>query len=183
MLVLVGAIFAGAAIFVFKTLKPELSPVEDRGTIISFFIGPEGATINFMDKYARRMRRSFAEGAGGARRSSSSSGNPIVSQGISFTRLKPWERARAQAADDRQSNSAPQLRELPACWPMPPIPPSLGQNASSRPVWIAIAVRRCEYSELNKLVEAVLAEAEKSSDAGQREIAAEAEQARDQGRP
>ena len=39
-------------------------------------------------------------------------------------------------------------------------PPSLGQNASSRPVWIAIE-SQVEYSELNKLVEAVMAEAEK----------------------
>ena len=39
-------------------------------------------------------------------------------------------------------------------------PPSLGQNASSRPVWIV--VQASVPPELNTMVEAVLAEAEKS---------------------
>ena len=61
LVLLVGAAFASASYFLFTALKPELSPVEDRGTIISFFIGPEGATINYMEKYARRFEQIFKE--------------------------------------------------------------------------------------------------------------------------
>jgi multidrug efflux pump len=159
LVLIIGVLFAGGAYFVFKQLKPELSPVEDRGTIISFFIGPEGATINFMDKYARRLESMFASipevGAFFV-----VSGNPIVSQGISFSRLKPWdERERKQ--QEIVTKLGPKMKELPGVLAYATNPPSLGQNASSRPVWIALQAQ-AEYSELSKMVDAVLAEAEKS---------------------
>src|SRR5690606_24965977 len=59
LVVLVGLIVAGSSYFIFTTIKPELSPVEDRGTIISFFMGPEGSTIGFMDRYARQLESVF----------------------------------------------------------------------------------------------------------------------------
>lgn len=158
LVLIVGLLFAGSSYFVFKTLKPELSPVEDRGTIISFFVGPEGATINFMEKYAKRLENIF-KNVPEAEAFFVVSGNPIVSQGISFARLKPWsERERKQ--QDIVNTLAPQMKALPGVLAYATNPPSLGQNASSRPVWIALEALT-EYSELNKMVEAVMAEAEK----------------------
>ena len=158
LVLLVGLVFAGSSYFVFKTLKPELSPVEDRGTVISFFIGPEGATINFMEKYARRFEDIFAK-IPETEAFFVVSGNPIVSQGISFARLKPWdERERKQ--QDIVTTLAGEMKKLPGVLAYANNPPSLGQNASSRPVWIAVQAQ-AEYAELNKMVEAVLAEAEK----------------------
>ena len=159
LVILVGLVFAFSSYFVFKTLKTELSPVEDRGTIISFFIGPEGATINFMEKYARRFEDMFSK-VPEAQAFFVVSGNPIVSQGISFTRLAPWgERDRKQ--QEIVTTLGPQLKKFPGVLAYSTNPPSLGQNASSRPVWIALQSQG-EYSELNKMVEAVVAEAEKS---------------------
>lgn len=156
LVLLVGVIFAASSYFVFKTLKPELSPVEDRGSIVSFFIGPEGATINFMDKYARRFEEMFAK-IPEAEAFFVVSGNPIVSQGISFTRLVPWgERQRKQ--QEIVTSLAGQMKQLPGVLAYANNPPSLGQNASSRPVWIALQ-SQVEYAELNRMVEAVLAEA------------------------
>jgi len=43
----------------FTTLNNELSPVEDRGTIIGFGIGPEGSTTEFLDKYSRQIEGVF----------------------------------------------------------------------------------------------------------------------------
>lgn len=158
LVLLVGLVFAASSYFVFKTLKPELSPIEDRGTIISFFIGPEGATLNYMEKYARRFEEMFSN-VPEAQAFFVVSGNPIVSQGISFTRLKPWEeRERKQQAI--VNTLAPQLKQFPGVLAYATNPPSLGQNASSRPVWIALQSQG-EYSELNKMVESVLAEVEK----------------------
>jgi multidrug efflux pump len=158
-ILLLGALFATASYFVFKTLKPELSPVEDRGTIISFFIGPEGATINYMDKYARRIENIF-KGIPEVEAFFVVSGNPTVSQGISFSRLIPWgERDRKQ--QEIVTKLAGEMKQLPGVLAYANNPPSLGQNASSRPVWIAIQ-SPVEYSELNKMVELVLQEAEKA---------------------
>lgn len=158
LVLLVGAVFAGCSYFVFIALKPELSPVEDRGTLISFFIGPEGATTGYMNEYAGRIDSIISkipevEGRFVV------SGNPIVSQGIAFSRLQPWdERERKQQAIVTELGQ--DLKQLPGVLAYANNPPSLGQSASSRPVWIAIQ-SQVEYDELNRLVERVLAEAEK----------------------
>jgi multidrug efflux pump len=156
--ILIGLAVAGSSYFIFTTIKPELSPVEDRGTVISFFIGPEGATINFMDRYARRMETILKE-VPEAEAYFVVSGRPTLSQGISFTRLKPWdERDRKQ--QEIVESLGPKMAELPGVRAFATNPPSLGQNASSKPVWIAIQAS-VSPEELNKMVEAVLLEAEK----------------------
>jgi multidrug efflux pump len=159
LILFIGALFASASYFLFTALKPELSPVEDRGTIISFFIGPEGATINFMEKYARRFEDIFTKNVPEAEAFFVVSGNPIVSQGISFARLKPWdERERKQ--QQIVNLLAPQIKQMPGVLAYATNPPSLGQNASSRPVWISVAMQG-EYSEISRTVDAIIAEAEK----------------------
>jgi multidrug efflux pump len=156
--ILVGLAFAASSYFVFSTLKPELSPVEDRGTIISFFVGPEGATINFMEKYARRIE-GILKKVPEAQAYFVVSGNPTVSQGISFTRLLPWgERTRKQ--QEIVKSLAPQYQDLPGVNAYASNPPSLGQNASSKPVWIVIE-HSGEYAEINTMVEKIMVEAEK----------------------
>ena len=156
--ILIGLAVAGSSYFIFTTIKPELSPVEDRGTVISFFIGPEGATINFMDRYARRMETILKE-VPEAEAYFVVSGRPTLSQGISFTRLKPWdERDRKQ--QEIVESLGPKMAELPGVRAFATNPPSLGQNASSKPVWITIQAS-VSPEELNKMVEAVLLEAEK----------------------
>jgi multidrug efflux pump len=157
--ILVGIAFAGSSYFVFGLLKPELSPVEDRGTIISFFVGPEGATINFMEKYARRIEGILqqipeAEGYFVV------AGNPTVNQGIAFTKLRPWDQ-RERKQQDIVKELGPELSALPGVQAYASNPPSLGQNASSKPVWIVIE-HSGEYAELNQMVEDIMAEAAKS---------------------
>jgi multidrug efflux pump len=158
LVLLAGTIIAGCSYFVFNTLKPELSPVEDRGTIISFFVGPEGATTGYMNEYAGRIDDIVAK-VPEVQARFVVSGNPIVSQGIAFSRLLPWgERERKQQAI--VTSLGADLKQLPGVLAYANNPPSLGQNASSRPVWIAIQ-SQVEYSELSRLVEQILVEADK----------------------
>lgn len=158
LVVLVGLIVAGSSYFIFTTIKPELSPVEDRGTIISFFMGPEGSTIGFMDRYARQLESVF-QNVPEAEAYFVVSGRPTSSQGIAFTRLAPWdERERSQ--QEIVESLGPAMSELPGVRAFATNPPSLGQNASSKPVWITIQAS-VPPEELNQMVEAVLAEAEK----------------------
>jgi len=158
LVVLVGLAVAASSYFIFVKIKPELSPVEDRGTIISFFIGPEGATINFMERYARQLEdilRKVPEAQGYF----VVSGRPTLSQGITFTRLAPWdERTRKQ--QEIVESLGPAMSNLPGVRAFATNPPSLGQNASSKPVWINIQAS-VPPQELNRMVEAVLLEAEK----------------------
>jgi multidrug efflux pump len=156
--VLIGLVVAGSSYFIFATIKPELSPVEDRGTVISFFIGPEGATINFMDRYARRMETIFQK-VPEAQAYFVVSGRPTLSQGIAFTRLAPWdERERKQ--QQIVESLGPEMSQLPGVRAFATNPPSLGQSASSKPVWIALQAS-VPPEEMNRMVEAVMLEAEK----------------------
>ncbi|MBP7066057.1 efflux RND transporter permease subunit [Ferrovibrio sp.] len=158
LVILVGIVFAGSSYFLFKGLKPELSPVEDRGTVVGSFNGPEGATINYMEKYARQVEK-LVEGVPEAEARFVVSGNPIVSQGTSFTRLKHWnERERKQQQIVTQLN--PKFRELAGVQAFADNPRSLGQNLRSPAVWIVLQAN-VEYEELNRMVAKVLAEAEK----------------------
>ncbi len=158
LVILVGAVFAGGSYFLFGMLKPELSPIEDRGTIIGSFNGPEGATLNYMEKYARQVE-TVMESVPEAVSRFVVSGNPILSQGVSFTRLQHWnERERKQ--QDIVTELTPQFRELAGVQGFVNNPPSLGQNLRSPPVWIVLQ-GSMDYDELNRLVGLVLAEAAK----------------------
>ncbi len=158
LVILVGVVFAGSSFFLFKGLKPELSPVEDRGTIVGSFNGPEGATINYMEKYARQIE-GIVEGIPEAEARFVVSGNPIVSQGVSFTRLVHWDkRERKQQEIVAQTN--PKFRELAGVQAFADNPRSLGQNLRSPAVWMVLEAS-VDYDELNRLVGLVLAEAEK----------------------
>ena len=55
LVLLVGLVVAGASYPLFTSLKSELAPYEDQGLIRLFFQAPEGATIDYTDKYAARF--------------------------------------------------------------------------------------------------------------------------------
>ncbi len=157
--ILVGIAVAVSSYFIFTTIKPELSPTEDRGTIISFFLGSEGSTINYMERYAKQIEGALAK-VPEAEGYFVVSGRPTLSQGIAFTRLAPWgERERKQQQIVEALGS--ELGKLPGVRAFATNPPSLGQNASSKPVWINLQAS-VPPAELNRMVEAVMAEAEKS---------------------
>ncbi|MCW0234202.1 MAG: efflux RND transporter permease subunit [Ferrovibrio sp.] len=156
LVILAGLVFAGSSYFLFSALKPELSPIEDRGTIIGSFNGPEGATINYMEKYARQVEK-IMEAVPEAQSRFVVSGNPIVSQGVSFTRLAHWdERDRKQ--QKIVTELTPRFSELAGVQGFVNNPPSLGQNLRSSPIWIVLQ-GSMDYDELNRLVGLVLAEA------------------------
>jgi len=61
-LVILFGVLVGAASGVLATRIPsELAPIEDRGTIIGIISAPEGATMTYTDRYARRVETLLAE--------------------------------------------------------------------------------------------------------------------------
>ena len=148
-----GLSVAGASYFLFTTIKGELAPVEDQGNIITVFRGPEGATIEYTDAYAKKLEE-IALGVPEADRVFVVAGNPTVSQGRVILRIKPWdERTRTQQEIGR--SIAPQMVAVPGVVGFPSNPPSLGQNSRSKPINFVIQTSR-PYDELQKMVEAVL---------------------------
>jgi len=153
LVLLLGLCVAGASYFLFTTIKGELAPVEDQGNIITVFRGPEGATIEYTDAYAKKLE-DIALAVPEADRVFVVTGNPTVSQGRVILRIKPWgERNRTQQEIGR--SIAPQMVAVPGVVAFPSNPPSLGQSSRSKPINFVIQTSR-PYEELQQMVDALL---------------------------
>ncbi len=155
LVMLAFAMVAGSAVFLLGQLKQELAPLEDRGRVIGLFSGPEGATVDYMARYAAQIEAIYAKTAD-VDRYLVISGNPTVSQGISFVGFTDWnERPRNSAAIAAELR--PQLRDIPGVQAFPSLPASFGQSARSRPVTLVV-VASASYDELAYYTELMLDE-------------------------
>jgi multidrug efflux pump len=149
----------GASVLLFKALKSELAPVEDRGVVLGIFLGPEGATIDYMDRYARQLEGIYKNTAD-VERYFVVAGNPVVNQGISFVGLTDWN-DRQRHSTDIAKELQPKLFGLPGVLAFPVSPPSLGQSPRERPINLVI-ITSASYQELQQVTDRIMAEAAKN---------------------
>ncbi|MCB1956717.1 MAG: efflux RND transporter permease subunit, partial [Rhodocyclaceae bacterium] len=155
LVMLVFCAVAGSSWLLLGLLKTELSPVEDRGFIIGVFSGPEGATIEYVDRYARQLETIFAA-TPTVTRYFVVSGSPTVSQGISFGGLSDWDE-RSIRSTQLAKQLFPQFAAVPGILAFPVTPPSLGQSARNRPINFVI-VTSASYQELQAVTDRMLDE-------------------------
>ncbi|MEW5889603.1 MAG: efflux RND transporter permease subunit [Pseudomonadota bacterium] len=149
----VFGLVAGGSFVLLKSLKSELAPVEDRGVILGVFQGPEGATLDYMSKYAQQLERIYAD-TRDVERYFVVAGNPTVSQGISFVGLKDWnERRRSSLAIAKELQ--PRFFAIPGVMAFPVTPPSLGQSPRERPINFVV-LTSASYQELQRVTEQIL---------------------------
>jgi multidrug efflux pump len=155
--VLLVVVVAGAAWFLLGSLKSELAPFEDRGVVIGVGISPEGATIDYTDKYARMIETVYA-GTPEIERYFVAAGRPSISQIISFAGLVDWqERSRKQQAIVKELQ--PKLfGGIPGVMAFPLNRPPLGQSPLAKPVQFVIQTT-APYAELQEMTDAMLAKA------------------------
>jgi multidrug efflux pump len=150
---------AGAIAWLGLTTKAELAPTEDRGVFLGMFLGPEGATIDYTDGYAKRVEGIYKNTAD-IERYFVVSGYPSVSQGVSFAGLVDWN-DRHRKSVDVANEVQPKLLGLPGVLAFTLLPPSLGQGFRSRPVEFVI-VTSGSYQELDEAVNRIVADAQKN---------------------
>jgi len=142
----------------FKGLKSELSPLEDRGYFIGVMIAPEGATMEYTDAYAKiweeiysqvpEISSYFVVVAPGLERP-----NP-VNFALSFVRLKDWSE-RSRTTQEVTASLAPKMfATMPGVLAFPINPPSLGQSFRNPPV--QFVVQGTSYAELDRVVDALM---------------------------
>ncbi|HEX9182772.1 MAG TPA: efflux RND transporter permease subunit [Burkholderiales bacterium] len=160
----VFALVFGGAYGLLKSLKGELSPLEDRGFFITLVVAPEGASIDYTDRYMREVEKLFSQVpeirsyftavAPGLERP-----NP-VNFGIGFTQLAPWEE-RTRKTQQITAELGPKLfATLPGVFAFPVNPPSLGQSFRNPPV--QYVVQGNSYEDLERMTNALLAKARES---------------------
>ncbi len=157
LVVLMFLAVAGSSVWLLGALKSELAPTEDRGFIIGVYTGPEGATIEYMDRYARQIEALYANHPD-VERYFVITGRTGPNSGISFAGLPDW-----RARDIRSPQIAAQLRPgffaIPGIRAFPVTPPSLGQRASSQPISFVI-LSSASYEEMAEVADRIVAEVE-----------------------
>jgi multidrug efflux pump len=160
-MVILGALACVAvAYFVFARLPKELVPTEDRGISFGIVLAPEGATLQYTDKYMRELEKvlmPLPERAGLFTATGLGFNGPgRVTNGFVFFRLKPRdERTRSQQEIVQELFF--QTFSIPGVLAFMINPPSLGGRFSSSPV--EYVLQADSYDELGQAVGTMMAKA------------------------
>ncbi len=146
----------------FRFLPSELVPIEDRGIAFGIVIAPEGATLDYTDRYMREVEKHLLAlperrtlftavglGFGGPGR---------VTNGFLFLGLKPRSE-RTKSQQQIVQELFPQLFSIPGVLAFVINPPSIGGRFSSSPVEYVLQAE--SYEELNQAVGIMMGEANK----------------------
>ena len=136
-------------------IKRELAPVEDRGTILSIFSGPEGASIDYTARYSAQVEP-IARTVPEIDRVFVVSGVPTATQGTSFLRLRPWSE-RDRHVREIARELAPQFGSIPGILAFPVVPPALGQGFREQPINFVI-LSGDPYEKIQEVVNRILAD-------------------------
>jgi len=113
------------AVGVFRSLKREFVPPEDRGFFVTFTVAPEGATLAYTDGYQRRLEE-IVERTEGVEHSFSVIGfGGRVNSGIMFTKLVDWG-DRDRSVQEIIGEIQPQFFGIPGVLAFASNPPAFG---------------------------------------------------------
>jgi multidrug efflux pump len=140
---------------VWPTMKQELSPLEDRGTILATVNAPDGSTLDYTNRYAQaleRMGQQYPE----FDRIFANVGNPTVSQASVVYRTVDWEE-RKRTTLELAREMGPKFNSLPGVNAFAITPPSLGQGFRERPLNFVIQTSD-SYENLNRVTRQIMDE-------------------------
>ena len=150
---------AVAIALVWPTMRQELSPLEDRGTILATVNAPDGSTLEYTNRYARALER-LGQEYPEFDRIFANVGNPTVSQASVVYRTVDWDQ-RKRTTLELAREMGPKFNALPGVNAFPITPPSLGQGFRERPINFVIQTSD-SYENLNRVVRQMLDEINKN---------------------
>jgi multidrug efflux pump len=120
-----AAVVTLGAVFVFRSLKREFVPPEDRGWFFSFIIAPEGSSLAYTDSYQRQAEAIQSKTKGIDSYFSVVNIGDGVSRGIIFTNLDDWSK-RDRSVQDIIAEIQPQYFGIPGVFAFANNPPAFG---------------------------------------------------------
>ena len=159
--IVLGVMLASALAIalIFPTMKQELSPMEDRGVILATINAPDGATLDYTNRYAQALEK-MGEPFKEFDRIFANVGNPTVAQASVVYRTVDWDE-RKRSTMEMARELQPKFNALPGVTAFPITPPSLGQGFRERPLNFVIQTSE-SYENLNTVVEQILEEIAKN---------------------
>jgi multidrug efflux pump len=155
MVVIGGAVALGALAFTLFLVVPqtrlasELAPKEDPGFVFTFGVGPEGATLEYMDKYSRMIEDAYRQ-VPEIDRFFLFVGWPTANNTMSFPRLKDWSE-RERSAQDVAGELFGRFAQIPGVMAFPQVPAALGGGFSSRDFEMVVQTTE-SYEHLAKVM-------------------------------
>jgi multidrug efflux pump len=140
---------------VWPTMRQELSPLEDRGTILATVNAPDGSTLEYTNRYAQALEK-LGQQYPEFDRIFGNVGNPTVSQASVVYRTVDWDE-RKRTTLELAREMAPKFNAFPGVTAFPITPPSLGQGFRERPLNFVIQTSD-SYENLNRVVRDMLTE-------------------------
>ena len=128
-----GAVIVGAMAFLQLQLPDELAPSEDQGGILGFATAPEGATIDYTNRYALQMEAIYREQVPEATEIFAVAGFNGVTNAIAFVSLDAWEN-RDRSTQQVSQSLFPAFMNIPGVLAFPVNPPPLGQRDFGQPL-------------------------------------------------
>jgi len=136
-----GLVWVGCGVLLLGVLGREFIPTADRGSILTFTRAPEGATLEYTDRYQRQVEdvllavpeveKAFSVISLGL-------GVPgQVNEGALFTTLAPWEERR-RSQQEIVGELFGRLAAVPGLQAFPLNPPALSQNFGATPISLVL---------------------------------------------
>ncbi len=153
------AIVSASSFAMFRALPDEYAPVEDRGMLMVWMRGPEGASPEYMDRQVRKFERIAIPyvDAGYARRvvvrSGMGNGGGDVNTGFAYIPLMPWK-DRDKSSTDIANELRGKLTAIPGTLTMVMLPPSLNVRSSGQP--LVVVLGGTSYDDLAEWSERII---------------------------
>ena len=157
--VLAILVVSGISFQMFRTLPNEYAPAEDRGMILTWMRGPEGATPEYMDRQIREFEQLAIPyvKAGEARRivvrSGMGNGGGDANTGFAYIPLENWSE-RSMTAMEIANELRGKVATVPGALMMVMMPPSLNVRSSGQPLIVVLG--GTDYDQLADWSERVI---------------------------
>ena len=145
--------------YIYPTMKQELAPLEDRGTILATINAPDGSTLEFTDRSARTLEK-IGQAYPEFDRIFASRCNPTVGQGSVIYRAVDWDQ-RQRTTLEIAREMGPKFGALSGVNAFPITPPSLGQGFRERPLNFVIQTSD-SYQNLSAIARQMMDEVAKN---------------------
>jgi multidrug efflux pump len=120
-----GALLTLSAVFLFKNLKREFVPPDDRGFFFTFVVAPEGASLQYTDGYLKELENIVAKTKDVRSTFSFIGFGGPPSSGFLGTILEDWDK-RKRTAQDVIGEVQPQFFGVPGVFAFATNPPAFG---------------------------------------------------------
>jgi multidrug efflux pump len=146
------ALLVGAGV-VFKNLKREFIPPEDRGWFISFLIAPEGSSLAYTDSYQQQAEAVLAKTEGVGSFFSVVNIGDGVSRGIIFVNLEDWSK-RTRKVGEIVGEVQAQFFGIPGVFAFANNPPAFGWGSP-----VQYVVQHSDFAQLAAAADTLTARA------------------------